>query len=124
MKMELDLFGGHAPLGRDEMFEEFWQVFPRKVGKDKARKSFVKAIERARFADIMAALHQQVPYLTSKSIELRPHPTTWLNQGRWQDEVQPIHQKKRTVADAAREFIERSNSDYSSPFGFPSIGNH
>lgn len=109
---------------KEEQFEQFWKAYPRRIGKGAARKSFEKALKLESFDGIMAGLHRQMAYYASKEQQFIPHPTTWLNQERWSDEPQPIQQKKRTVADAAREFIERSASDYGSPFRFPSIGNH
>lgn len=67
----------------DISFAEFWQVYPRKVGKDAARKSWGNAVKRATIPDIMAALARQVWPVDRQFI---PHPSTWLNQGRWQDD--------------------------------------
>jgi len=65
-------------------FDEFWKVFPNKVGKQAAEKSF-RRVERSRavsFEELMAALRRY-----AGKTDDRPwcNPTTWLNQGRWED---------------------------------------
>ena len=69
-------------------FEEFWKAYPRKAGKDAARKAFAKA--KVPVATLVAAVERQ-----KKSAQWQkdggqfiPHPATWLNQGRWQDELE------------------------------------
>lgn len=70
-------------------FDEFWAAYPKKVGKDAARKAFAKRRPDADLLDAMlSALSAQ-----SRSEQWRrdggrfvPHPSTWLNEGRWQDE--------------------------------------
>lgn len=71
-------------------FDEFWTLYPRKVGKDKARKAWANATERAAPAEITAGLRRQVeahPLMGADEVKYVPHPTSWLNAGRWADEV-------------------------------------
>ncbi len=66
-------------------FSEFWSMYPRKVGKTAAHKAWIRAIEAgAKPETILAELRKQVPGY--RDPQYTPHPTTWLNQGRWQDE--------------------------------------
>lgn len=67
-------------------FDEFWAVYPKKVGKGEARKAFQKV--KVPVAALIAAVEQQ-----KKSAQWQrdngqyiPYPATWLNQGRWEDE--------------------------------------
>lgn len=73
-------------------FDEFWTAYPRKVGKDAALKAYAAAIRRAGGHDppgeILAGLIRAKPGWTDP--QFIPHPATWLNQGRWQDEAPPI----------------------------------
>lgn len=71
-----------------EGFGEFWSAYPRKVGKDAARKAFAK---RKPDAELLAKMLAAVA-IQAKSVQwLRdggqyiPHPSTWLNEGRWDD---------------------------------------
>jgi hypothetical protein len=85
----------------EPLFEEFWGVFPRKIGKGAARKAYVKALVRATHADILAGAKR---YAASKpDPEYTKHPTTWLNADCWLDEgarVIPFsHTPQRTWAE-------------------------
>lgn len=64
-------------------FEAFWLAYPRKVGKHDARRAWARAAKQASAAAVMAGLarHQFNP-----DPRYVPHPATWLNGGRWQDE--------------------------------------
>lgn len=80
-----------------EEFEKFWVKFPKKVGKTKAMESFEKAlkgdpkkkVEPASSETILTSLQKQLDnqYFPAEKRYI-PNPTTWLNQGRWQDEVE------------------------------------
>lgn len=75
---------------RDSGFDDFWGDYPRKVGKDAARKAWKRAVTRAESPDaIRAGLRKHLPALKSTEVRFQPHPATWLNEGRWQDETPP-----------------------------------
>lgn len=74
----------------DARFDAFWEAYPRKVGKDAARKAF----ERRRADDVL--LSEMLTAIRAQGLAERcrkgeaqyvPHPATWLNEGRWQDEA-------------------------------------
>lgn len=73
----------------EELFERFWSAYPRKTGKAAARKVFSRLkVTQKLLDDMIAAVEQQ-----KRSAQWRrdggqyiPHPATWLNQGRWEDE--------------------------------------
>jgi len=70
-------------------FDEFWAAYPKRVGKDAARKAFTKAIKRASIETILAGARRYAsdPNLPEK--QFIPDPATWLNAGRWGDEPCP-----------------------------------
>ncbi|WP_199721596.1 hypothetical protein [Cellulomonas rhizosphaerae] len=70
-------------------FDQFWEQYPRKVGKQAARTAYGKATRTVTPAKLLAAAHRyaQDPNLPEK--EFIPHPSTWLNEGRWDDEPLP-----------------------------------
>lgn len=73
-----------------ERFERFWLAYPKKVGKDAARKAFDKRKpDEGLLAAMLSTLAVQVnsQQWTRDGGQFIPHPATWLNQGRWQDEV-------------------------------------
>ena len=67
----------------DYGFDVFWDNYPKKVGKDAARKSWNKV--KPPLDQIMQALTWQIQSEQWKKGFI-PNPTTYLNQGRWQDE--------------------------------------
>lgn len=72
----------------DDGFNSFWSAYPRKIGKSEAGKAWQKL--KPDLAVVLTALETQ----TSSDQWQRdggkfiPHPTTWLNQKRWEDEVE------------------------------------
>jgi hypothetical protein len=102
-------------------FNEFWSLYPRRISKRAAEKAWAKETRTTAPQVILAGLRRQLPYLQSKDPQFIPHASTWLNQARWEDEVQPIQRNtRRSISDAARDFI--SGSDYlSGAFGVPSL---
>lgn len=78
-----------APSGAG-LFEEFWKAYPKKKAKDDAQKAFAKRKpDRALLAamlDAIAAQAQTADWLKDAG-QFIPYPATWLNDGRWQDEI-------------------------------------
>ena len=72
-----------AALLAADPFDAFWAAYPRKVGKLAARKAWAKALTTAPAARILADLRRHQFHADP---QYRPHPATWLNQGRWMDE--------------------------------------
>ena len=70
------------------MFAEFWNLYPRKVGKRVAQKSWDRLTAQEQ-SDVLEALPNHLKYWKLKNTESDyiPHPATWLNQGRWEDEL-------------------------------------
>ncbi len=67
-------------------FEDFWAVYPKKVGKRAAQIAFTKALKRGAEAEVMvenALAYRNDP---NRNPDYTALPTTWLNQDRWLDE--------------------------------------
>lgn len=78
------------PKAYDAPFEDLWQHFSRKVGKDDAHRAWQKVRRRVSHADLVAAVKAQARLDAGKEKRFIAHPATWLNDGRWQDEdLQP-----------------------------------
>jgi len=69
-------------------FDEFWQAYPRKIGKAAAEKAYAKAVKQSGHDEIMQGLNSQLPSISAKEVQFQPHPSTWLNQGRWEDQME------------------------------------
>lgn len=79
-----------APSGAELLFDEFWKTYPKKAGKDAARKAFAKRRPSRELLDqMLASIREQVKTDAWRKDggQYIPHPATWLNEGRWQDET-------------------------------------
>jgi superfamily II DNA helicase RecQ len=74
------------PLKGEEHFQTFWELYPKKVGKGGARTSYKRALKKTTAENILSALRKQSHKWKDK--QFIPHPTTWLNQERWEDETE------------------------------------
>ena len=74
---------------RERAFAEFWDLYPLKKAKVAAEKAYAKALKSATSEEVLAGLRAQLPRMTQGDPKFIPHPTTWLNQGRWADEQEP-----------------------------------
>ena len=70
------------------MFQTFWELYPRKVSRKTAEKAFNK-LSRLEQEEALKALPNHIKYWQLKDTdkEFIPHATTWLNQARYQDEI-------------------------------------
>lgn len=71
-------------------FDLFWQAYPKKVGKEAARKAFSRV--KAPLESLLTAIERQKcgnQWLTENG-RFIPNPATWLNQGRWEDDVTAV----------------------------------
>lgn len=71
----------------DDDFDLFWQAYPKKTGKDAARKSWGKV--NAPIDDVIYSLgwQKQTEQWAKNGGQFIPNPATYLNQGRWKDEL-------------------------------------
>lgn len=76
-------------LNEGENFEKFWKAYPRKIAKKKAESIF-RRIDPLLFDTIMAGLDKWIKtdQWKKNNGQFIPHPTTWLNQERWNDEIE------------------------------------
>jgi len=75
-------------------FEQFWQQYPKKVGKLTAKRSWEK-LSQENQQKALEAIVEHRKYWTAKGTEWEfiPHASTWLNQERFEDEL-VIEQKE------------------------------
>ena len=75
---------------RAARFAEFWAAYPRKTGKEAARRAFKKLRPAKELHErILRAVDEQkrgIQWLRDGG-RFVPNPATWLNQGRWDDEA-------------------------------------
>ena len=93
-------------------FESFWTVYPRKVGKAQARKAWDKLkLDEDTVKMIAENIALRIKYgeWSDANKTFIPHASTYLNNARWEDEVEqqvvkqikkPSQIKKRDIEDA------------------------
>jgi hypothetical protein len=76
-------------------FVHFWSVYPRKQQKSVALAAYMKAGINGNLDTILAALERQKKsdQWVKDDGKFIPFPATWLNQRRWEDEVQTTRTK-------------------------------
>jgi hypothetical protein len=65
-------------------FDRFWKAYPRKQNKGHAEKAWAKAIKLADPDQIISAVERSV---WNEDKQFIPHPASWLNGKRWEDEL-------------------------------------
>lgn len=71
-----------------DQFEKFWKEYPRKIGKKKSKEKFLKLKpDNILFRKIMESLELHKKTIQWQDIQYIPHAITWLNQERWNDEI-------------------------------------
>jgi hypothetical protein len=69
-------------------FNELWAMYPRKIAKRVAQKSFERLTQTEQ-AQALEAMPNHLAYWKSQDTQLAyiPHLATWLNQYRFEDEI-------------------------------------
>jgi hypothetical protein len=86
--------------GKDQLFDQFWSIYPKKVAKGAAEKAWRKIRPDGQLAGAIFAAVEKAksnPSWRKDGGQFIPHPATWLNQRRWEDEpmtaVEPKHRR-------------------------------
>jgi len=82
-------------------FDEFWELQPNKVAKQKCKEKYEKLSVKDREA-IYNTLQNWVKYKPFQGYS-HPNPETYLNQKRWEDEIPTEPKNKKSVADLQYE---------------------
>jgi len=81
-----------------DQFETFYKHYPRKINKGKAKNAWNKLCnkpskEKPTLQDLLKAVSNQSKTTRWQQSTFIPHPSTWLNQTRWLDEVEAMNEK-------------------------------
>lgn len=91
---------------REELFEEFWEVYPLKNGKAKARDAFERALKKVSFGTILegARRYRDDP---NRNPGYTKWAQGWLNDERWSDGPLPQRESvKPSRLDATHSVLE------------------
>ena len=94
----------------DNLFDRFWSVYPRHVAKQNARKEFDKAnVDEALLQTMLTAIEKskRSEQWTKDNGQFIPHPSTWIHQKRWEDDL-PVAKVKVLPA---QDFKQRDYSE-------------
>ena len=91
---------------KDITFDNFYKLYPRKVGRYLAQKCFQK-LSRKDKVDAYNGLINYIKFWESSETEKQfiPHPSTFLNQKRWEDEVELPEDKVEWKRDSTGHYI-------------------
>jgi hypothetical protein len=106
--------------GYSPEFLAFWKLYPRKTAKGLAWKAW-KAIKAPRpsLEELEAAIerYKATDQWQTESGRFIPHPATWLNQRRWEDEPQTkiggprMSEKERKTMGVLEDYMRRHGND-------------
>ena len=93
-------------------FDQFWDACPKKIGKKPAIDAFVSACDETEPFTLISAMQAYARYHRAAGTEGRyiMHPSTWLNQQRWEDELvseEPGVKRSWYECDTREEFMEK-----------------
>lgn len=75
-------------------FDEWYDKYPKKVGRGAAEKSFKNTIKTITLEELLCGLDKYLCWLKQnpKKKEFIPNPSTWLNQKRWLDQYETFEE--------------------------------
>ena len=83
----------------EQEFDEVWQLYPRKQGKENAKKAYIKARKQGvEKEEIVKGLNQYIAYINRNNTEQRyiKQGSTWFNQKCWGDDYDNNGRNKTT----------------------------
>ncbi len=84
------------------LFNEFWKEYPRKLDKAKAVKAFASALTRANLEDILAGAIQYKND-PNRLDEFTKYPASWLNADSWENAPLPEDSRARKLRDQSQQ---------------------
>ena len=92
-------------------FDRFYNLFPRKIKKENASKSFSR-VPVKHLSDLFDGLDAYVKYWEDNDVgeEYIPHPSTWLNAKQWNDTVPEIKKEIKFKDEQDREIYNRNEN--------------
>lgn len=118
-----------VPQTLNEMFERFWQAYPKRKDKKRAYKVFLKIKPDDELLEKMLSCIEQekktLDWLKDKG-QYIPYPSSWLNGERWNDEnmTTTIDSKPKLVVPAVKNIaLESLRSAAEKSTNTPALGN-
>lgn len=102
-----------------QLFDDFWNIYPRKKDKKRVYSFWVKNKIQEKLElikqDILNRLKSDQQW---KNIQFIPYPLTYLRNERWQDEITPIPETQKTTprAQAGHDFVAETLSKFKNKY--------
>lgn len=91
-----------------DRFTEFWQIYPKKTGKEAAKREFLRIKPSQELTDRMIEKIKELcqsDQWRREGGKFIPNPSTWLHQGRWDDETSiSLYREAKKTADEPLPF--------------------
>jgi hypothetical protein len=97
-------------INTEELFNEFWNAYPRKLDKAKAFRAFKSALKRTNFEDILAGViaYRNDP---ARNPDFTKYPATWLNSDSWENAASPSKDSEALERARIRREKERAATE-------------
>ena len=97
---------------RDELFEQFWNEYPKKQDKRAALRAFKSALKRTNFNELIAGVRRYAHDPNLPEMRYIKNPATWLNADAWENMSLPERSKSKpkTDWDALMKYAEESDA--------------
>ncbi|MCL2572905.1 MAG: replication initiator protein A [Defluviitaleaceae bacterium] len=119
-KHQPDDVEGNTMASTTELFDIFWEEYPKKVGKAPAIKAWETiAPDETKMIEIMTGLEAAKAYWIAKNTKEQyiPHPATWLKDERWKDKYSNVHQDPHIITQG-QEYQGQHNQPYHRKQGY------
>jgi len=108
--VHLTITNERQPIQRElinKQFDDFWSLYPRRTGKQEARRAFEKAVKAVGLDTVMDGARSLAADPNLPPQQYVPNPATWLNQGRWDDDPYPApaYEVKPTAAQRTAQLV-------------------
>ena len=95
------------------LFNTFWDIYPKKIAKEYAYKCFIKIDNlESIFDTIIESIKRHKMWRGWSDARYIPHPSTFINQRRWEDELPDVEVSSFDVDEFFQAALERSNREY------------
>lgn len=85
---------------QNNRFDDFWNNCPRKIAKKKTKTIYNNLIKKKEVTEerLINSMDKYAESVKNTDIAFIVHPTTWLNQGRWDDTIEVKQKNKNWLA--------------------------
>lgn len=100
-------------------FQEFYQIYPRHVGKAAALKAYGTALKHANHSRIITGVKRYAEERQGEDQQFTKHPGTWLNQRCWEDYLVSEATPEPKQLNLEPGGAENQSEDITRPKGWP-----